>query len=116
MYELESRNKRFGIAPYLFGALTGVVVGLAVVAGIVFSRGSNNTAGGGSTGGASYGEVSHSGGEEESISNNRRNAIVRATQVVAPAVVRPAWQALQSTLRATVSQGRRSEAFTSEWH
>ena len=87
MYDLESRNKRFGIAPYLFGALTGVVVGLAVVAGIVFFRGSSGTAGGGETGGAGYGEVSHSGGEEESISNNRRNAIVRAPEVVAPAVV-----------------------------
>jgi len=87
MYDLESRNKRFGIAPYLFGALTGVVVGLAVVAGIVFFRGSNDTTGGGGTGGAGYGQVGHSGGEEETIGNSRRNAIVRATEVVAPAVV-----------------------------
>lgn len=87
MYELESGRKRFGIAPYLFGAITGVVVGLAVVVGILFTRGSNDTPGGAGVNGSRYGEVSHSGDGEPSIGNSRRNAIVRATEVVAPAVV-----------------------------
>jgi len=84
MYELEPQRRGFGVAPYIFGALTGVAVGLAVVVGVVISRGSGN-------------EVDQRPAltvvdqpvkfGDESIDTGRRNAIVRATERVAPAVV-----------------------------
>jgi serine protease Do len=87
MYDLESSKKRIGYLPYIFGAMTGVAVALVVVAGLLFFRGESNgspnraddpvAAGGGVT--------ANTGGG--SIDRTRRNAIVTATEMVAPAVV-----------------------------
>jgi serine protease Do len=83
MYELEGNRRKFGLAPYLFGALTGVVVGLAVIAGIAFFRGAK---------GDSVQRVVPNGGRvaagvDGTVAASRRNAIVTATEMVAPTVV-----------------------------
>ena len=83
MYELEPKRRRFGVAPYLFGALTGVAIGLAVVVGIVFSRGWENEAEPTKTTGGVAPTTKYS----RLIESSRRNAIVQATEMVAPAVV-----------------------------
>jgi serine protease Do len=89
MYELEPQRKKFGIAPYLFGGLTGVAIGLAVVAGIVFSRGwegkpDDRETSGGISQTNRYSQTSR---YQDLIDTSRRNAIVQATEMVAPAVV-----------------------------
>jgi serine protease Do len=81
MYELEAQRRRFGVAPYLFGALTGVVVGLAVIAGVVFFRDAQRDSGTSTVAGVDPPVVT------ASIDASRRNAIVVATEMVAPAVV-----------------------------
>jgi serine protease Do len=87
MYDLEPSNRRLGVLPYVFGALTGIAIGAAVVAGIVLTR--NTRAGspaqsGAQPGRSEYTAAEHPGG---SIDDSRRNAIVNATEMVAPAVV-----------------------------
>ncbi len=86
MFEQESGIKRLGFLPYIFGALTGVSVALVIVAALVFTRG---------PGGAeaqrkpnppnTVGAVA--GYTTSSVDASRRNAIVNATEMVAPAVV-----------------------------
>jgi S1-C subfamily serine protease len=85
MYELEPQRRRFGAAPYLFGALTGVAIGLAVVAGIVYYRGLGGDPGARTAAGSRGG--SHTTEYNNLIDASRRNAIVQATEMVAPAVV-----------------------------
>jgi len=72
------------VAPYIFGALTGVAVGLAVVVGVVLFRGSGNEIDQRPT---STVVDQPSNSDDESIDTSRRTAIVRATERVAPAVV-----------------------------
>jgi Do/DeqQ family serine protease len=84
MYELEPKRRRIGVVPYLFGALTGVAVGVAVIAGIVFSRGpAGDPVSSAPAIASSYTETVKS----DPIDTGRRNAIVQATEMVAPAVV-----------------------------
>jgi serine protease Do len=92
MYELEPRRRILGVAPYLFGAITGVAIGLAVIAGVVFwkssGNGSSRAASSGSSGlGAGYVQTDYKPASQGSIDTSRRNAIVQATELVAPAVV-----------------------------
>ena len=76
--------------PYVFGTLTGVAVALAVISLVMLKRGEQ---GGGvlASGGhqaqyaaAADGDAQHT---IDTITNDRRNAIVRATEEVAPAVI-----------------------------
>jgi S1-C subfamily serine protease len=84
MYDLEEKRKRFGIAPYLFGALTGVAIGLIVVVAVLITRGQ---------GGEPARRPPANGVQQtaatagQSLESNRRTAIVIATEKVAPAVV-----------------------------
>lgn len=84
MYELEPRKRRHGAAPYLFGALTGVALGLVIVAGVVMSRGRGDEP---QQSQPATVPVRPASADAESIDAGRRNAIVRATERVAPAVV-----------------------------
>lgn len=76
--------------PYVFGGLTGVSIALVIVAVVVLSRGSNEAAAGrpaaqpaADAGTGTVVAASHS----TPIETGRRNAIVVATEKVAPAVV-----------------------------
>jgi len=75
-----------GAAPYLFGALTGVAVGLGVVVGVLFMRGGGGGSDGAAVAGGGLTTVDYVD-QRQSIDSSRRNAIVRATEMVAPAVV-----------------------------
>jgi serine protease Do len=75
--------------PYVFGTLTGVAVALAVIALVVIDRGGR----GGATLPATGVSAAGVAGDREpqstidAIAGDRRNAIVRATEQVAPAVI-----------------------------
>lgn len=88
MFDTEPRHKRWGLFPYLFGALTGVSVGLAIVAGIVFSRGTGDDSRRPEVQGtAGRPDGYQAGYSSASVESSRRNAIVVATEKAAPAVV-----------------------------
>ena len=75
--------------PYIFGTLTGVAVALAVIALVMLKRGDalNGTH---STGVTTTSPVVGDGDRQstiDTIANDRRNAIVLATEQVAPAVI-----------------------------
>jgi len=76
--------------PYVFGTLTGVAVALAIISLIMLKRG--QSAGFLSTGQHSTQYAASTDGDNkqntiDTISDDRRNAIVRATEQVAPAVI-----------------------------
>jgi len=75
--------------PYIFGALTGVAVAIAVISVMMIKKGDNLPASLKSGAAASYSASSDGAPTStiDTISNDRRNAIVRATEQVAPAVV-----------------------------
>jgi serine protease Do len=93
MYEdnVVTPRPRARLVPYLFGGLTGVSIALVVLAGVLLSRHPrvpNDSSAIPSTGGASsYRTASTAGSTSDEISSDRRNAIVRATEQVAPAVI-----------------------------
>jgi len=91
MIGIESKS-RFGPLPYVFGALLGVSLGLFIISGVLFfktSRGSV-TNGNGDGSGPTYQRADYG-----QIDLSRRNAIVAATEQVAPAVVAIQAQYLQ---------------------
>ena len=75
--------------PYIFGTLTGVAVAIAVLSMVMLRRGDRAAVVLGSPGVASSGVVGDPGPQStiDTITNDRRNAIVLATEQVAPAVV-----------------------------
>lgn len=96
MYDVE-RKTGFGVLPYLYGGLTGVAIGLIVVAGVLFFRASDGSSSpvqaSNRTAQPSV-EASPAGGGVEAarvttadITADRHNAIVVASERVAPAVV-----------------------------
>jgi serine protease Do len=82
MFETAHYNKRPGILPYLFGGITGVSLGLLIVAGFLLYRTSKSDPV--SEPVTFYSPARHT---TASIDESRRNAIVNATEMVAPAVV-----------------------------
>ncbi|MFH1756346.1 MAG: trypsin-like peptidase domain-containing protein, partial [Candidatus Latescibacterota bacterium] len=84
MDELQS-TKRIRLMPYIFGGLLGISLGLAILSGVLFlrtSRGQESSY----TAPTTYAAAAPSR-PVLSIENSRRNAIVVATETVAPAVV-----------------------------
>ncbi|HET6462921.1 MAG TPA: trypsin-like peptidase domain-containing protein, partial [Candidatus Krumholzibacteria bacterium] len=76
--------------PYVFGTLTGVAVALAIIALIMLKRGQSSgflPGGQHSTQYASATDGDNKQNTIDTISDDRRNAIVRATEQVAPAVI-----------------------------
>ena len=79
--ELFEKRNRLGPLPYIFGALLGISLGMLIISGVLFFRSSQSTV------------TEYQGSEPAasttgaSIDESRQNAIVRATQQVAPAVV-----------------------------
>jgi serine protease Do len=77
--------------PYVFGGLTGASIALVVLAGVLISRQSRGPGDAGAlpsgTGPSTYRASSTEGTSAEEITADRRNAIVRATEQVAPAVI-----------------------------
>jgi serine protease Do len=74
--------------PYIFGTLTGVAVALAVIALVMLKRG--DVSRGMNTTGITSGPVVGDGDRQstiDTIASDRRNAIVLATEQVAPAVI-----------------------------
>jgi len=85
LMEPRSRARYF---PYIFGTLTGVAVALAVIAFIVLQRGARSTVSGSGVRAAQYAAASDNSQHTiDTINDDRRNAIVRATEAVAPAVI-----------------------------
>jgi serine protease Do len=81
----EKLPRRIRLLPFVFGGLTGVSIALVVIAAILMHRSSNGSPTRDlSIGTTSVYPASMSGGE---IAEDRRNAIVVATEQVAPAVV-----------------------------
>ncbi len=75
--------------PYIFGTLTGVAVALAVIALVMLKRG-DGLNGTHTSGVTTTSPVVGDGGRQstiDTIANDRRNAIVLATEQVAPAVI-----------------------------
>jgi serine protease Do len=88
MYELDSRKSRIGYLPLIYGVITGVSIALVVLAGIVFLGGRSNSETRTTAGDSGQeGRIITAGYEPSSIDRSRRNAIVNATEMVAPAVV-----------------------------
>jgi serine protease Do len=90
---LVAPRSRARFFPYFFGTLTGVAVALAVISLVMLKRGD-------STGGSLFPPSSNQSAQyaaandgnkpqtiDDNISDDRRNAIVRATEQVAPAVI-----------------------------
>jgi len=75
--------------PYIFGTLTGVAVALAVIALLMLKRGEPGTAAGGPGAHSTpYAAVADNAQRTiDDVTDDRRNAIVRATEQVAPAVI-----------------------------
>jgi serine protease Do len=76
--------------PYVFGTLTGVAVALAIISLIMLKRGQSAgflSAGQHSTQYAASTDGDNKQNTIDTISDDRRNAIVRATEQVAPAVI-----------------------------
>jgi serine protease Do len=87
MFEVEPQQRRVGFMPYLFGGLTGAGIGLLIVAAVLLARTPRNvqqTEGAAKTVPVQYASIPHT---QTSIDESRRNAIVSATEMVAPAVV-----------------------------
>ncbi len=84
-----NHENKTGVLPYVFGGITGVAVGLALLLGFWFVRSSNGASEPTTiqstmpVAAAGVGEVF----DNDDITASRNNAIVRATQSVAPAVV-----------------------------
>ena len=90
---LVAPRSRARFFPYFFGTLTGVAVALAVISMVMMKR---SQSGGflqasSSPGGANAQVAAPNDGKQQNIDDNisddRRNAIVRATEQVAPAVI-----------------------------
>ncbi len=76
--------------PYVFGTLTGVAVALAIIALIMLKRGQSGgllPTGPTSTQYVASTDTGDKQSTIDNIANDRRNAIVRATEQVAPAVI-----------------------------
>jgi len=81
-------RSRARVFPYVFGTLTGVAVALAVLAMLMLNR--NRGVVVDSAGIATSSRIVSDNGDKstiDTIANDRRNAIVRATEQVAPAVI-----------------------------
>ncbi len=76
-----SNKRKAGFLPYLFGGITGISLGLLIVAAVVVMRGSGDTPR------IALADNDPPTYSNASITESRRNAIVRATDQVAPAVV-----------------------------
>lgn len=88
MYELDSRKNRVGYLPLIYGVLTGVSIALVVLAGVMFFGGRSSGETGTTAGNTEPRErIAQAGYAPSSIDASRRNAIVNATEMVAPAVV-----------------------------
>ena len=79
-------TRRLKMMPYVFGGLLGIALGFAILSGILFIRSSNSSpaASGFEQAGPAAVPAAYTG---SSIGDNRRNAIVTATEQIAPAVV-----------------------------
>lgn len=83
-------RSRYGAVPYILGGLLGVALGLIILSGVLFYRSSHSermAPGGGTVTTTPVARVADTGRGSESIDTSRRNAIVAATEAVAPAVV-----------------------------
>lgn len=72
-------KRRAGFLPYLYGGITGISLGLLIVGALWIMRGPEGTPRVAVAGDPPY--------RAASVSESRRNALVRATEQVAPAVV-----------------------------
>jgi serine protease Do len=84
MFE-ESYKRRAGITPYIFGGITGISLGLLIVAGFLLYRTSNGTPG--EEAARAVQQVQPASLSQRTIEASRSNAIVQATKMVAPTVV-----------------------------
>jgi serine protease Do len=84
MNNFGTRN-RLGALPYIFGGLLGVSLGLIVLSGVLFYKSSRGDERAVAT--QPLVQTQSTGQISESIDASRRNAIVAATEAVAPAVV-----------------------------
>jgi serine protease Do len=82
-------RSRARLLPYLFGALTGISIALVVIAVLLLRREPPAVTGSEAepAGAADYQLVSSGGATADEIASDRKNAIVRATEQVAPAVI-----------------------------
>jgi serine protease Do len=83
-------RSRFGPLPYVFGAIMGVSIGLLIISGVLFfrnSRSSEDRLPGAGTAITPPGSEAVQASLQQSLVEGRRNAIVAATEKVAPAVV-----------------------------
>ncbi|MFQ5510719.1 MAG: S1C family serine protease [Candidatus Krumholzibacteriia bacterium] len=94
-------RRRVGPLPYIFGAVLGVSLGLIVVSGVLFFKSSRSTE-------ANVAANRPPPQEPMPISESRRNAIVIATERVAPAVV-SVTSRYRQVVRANPFRSRRSE-------
>jgi len=77
-----NHSRRIRILPYLFGGITGISLGLLIVTGVLYLRGANGNPAPATASGPTATRY-----RDASLDEARRNAIVRATDQVAPAVV-----------------------------
>ena len=87
---LVAPRSRARFFPYVFGTLTGVALAIAIISLVVLKRGGQGTNVADSTGLSSNYSASTDGGPQstiDTITSDRRNAIVRATEQVSPAVI-----------------------------
>ena len=82
------RPGRVRLLPYLFGALLGVSLGLIIISGVLFFKNSKGTERGRSSPPQDAGSYAAAlPASTGTIADDRRNAIVVATEKAAPAVV-----------------------------
>jgi serine protease Do len=99
-------TKRMKLMPYLFGGLLGIALGFAILSGILFIRSSNSTPAAGYNDQSSQTSALPAAYSGSSIDDSRRNAIVNATEVIAPAVV---------SITTTYTEVYRRSLFFDEW-
>lgn len=103
-----TRSRRVGTLPIFLGILLGVSIGLIVISAVLFYRSTRESSP------SLYRETAARGADNAanpaSITDSRRNAIVIATEQVAPAVV-----SVSSTRMQIVRRGPFTSPFSRDW-
>jgi serine protease Do len=103
-----TQHRRVGILPYVLGVILGISIGLAVVSAVLFYRSSRGSASPFYRQTSAQEEAQVSAGA--SITDSRRNAIVIATEKVAPAVV-----SVSATRTRIVRRSPFASPFSRDW-